>query len=104
MSPLIRKLSYAFVALIVGAYAVFALKSPQGIPALMEKWDEVRRLEQENAALEQKIKEKRDRINRLNERQDELELEMRKELNRVKQGEKTLILPDHSESSPAESN
>ncbi len=104
LSPLIRKLSYAFLTLIIGAYAVFALRGPQGIPALIEKWDEVRRLEQDNAELQQKIREKRDRLKRLSERQDELELEMRKELNRVKEGEKTLILPEGPEATtPAES-
>lgn len=90
--------------LIVSAYAIFALRGPQGIPALVDKWDEVRRLEQDNAILQQKIREKRDRIKRLGERQDELELEMRKELNHVKQGEKTLILPEHSDSAPADNN
>ena len=104
MSSLIRRLGYAFVVLVVGAYAVFALRGPQGIPALIEKWDEVRRLEQDNAVLEQKIREKKDRIKRLSERQDELELEMRKELNQVKPGEKTLILPEDATDSPAEPN
>lgn len=86
--------------LIIGAYAVFALRGPQGIPALIDKWNEVRVLEQENAELQQKIREKRDRLKRLSERQDELELEMRKELNQVKQGEKTLILPETPDTNP----
>jgi cell division protein FtsB len=87
-------MSYALAIVIAGAYAVFALRGPQGVPALMEKWDEVHRLEQENADLQEKIREKRARIERLEKRPDELELEIRQGLNQVKPGEKVLILPD----------
>jgi cell division protein FtsB len=94
VTPLLRKFAYAFVVLVAGSYAVFALRGPQGIPALMEKWEEVRRLEQENAVLQQQIREKKERIGRLKQRPDELELEIRKETMQVKPGEKILILPE----------
>lgn len=98
MSPLIRKLGWTLAALIAGAYALFALRGPQGIPALIEKWDQVRKLEQENAELQQRIREKRERIKELGDKKSALELEVRKDLQQMKAGEKTLILPDTGES------
>jgi cell division protein FtsB len=77
-----------------GSYAAFMLRGPQGIPALIEKWEEVRKLERENADLAEKIRQKKERIRRLDEKGDELELELRKEMLQVKPGEKILILPE----------
>ena len=93
-TPLLRKFAYALVALLAGTYAIFALKGPQGIPALIAKWEEVRSLEQENAALQQQIREKKERIERLKKRPDELELEIRRETMQVKPGERVLILAE----------
>ncbi len=100
VTPLLRKFAYVFVVLVASTYAIFALKGPQGIPALMEKWAEVRALEQENAALQQQIRDKRDRIDRLRKRPDELELEIRRETMQVKPGEKVLILPESESARP----
>ncbi len=98
MSTLIRRVSYALAILAVGTYAVFVLRGPQGIPALIGKWEEVRQLEQDTAELQEKIRQKKERIRRLADMRDELELEMRKELMQLKPGEKLLILPDNPES------
>ncbi len=81
------------MTLIAGAYALFALRGPQGLPALKEKWEEVRQLEFENQQLEERIRQKREQVKRL-AMESELEIETRKELMQVKPGEKTLILPD----------
>lgn len=97
MNPLIRKLGWTLATLLAGAYALFALRGPQGIPALMDKWDQVRQLEQENAELREKIRQKRDRIQELREKESALELEVRKDLQQMKPGEKTLILPNSPE-------
>ena len=104
VTPLLRKFAYVFVVLVASTYAIFALKGPQGLPALMEKWAEVRALEQENAALQQQIREKRDRIDRLRKRPDELELEIRRETMQVKPGEKVLILPEAENTGPESEN
>ena len=97
MSPLLRKMGWSLAVVLTCAYAVVALRGPQGVPALLEKWDEVRKLEQENADLEAKIRQKRERIRELQEKDSALEMELRKDLLQMKPGEKTLILPESSE-------
>jgi cell division protein FtsB len=90
------------VVLGAGSYAAFMLRGPQGIPALIEKWEEVRQLERENAELNEKIRQKKERIRRLDERPEEIELELRKEMRQLKPGEKILILPEPDDTSEAE--
>jgi cell division protein FtsB len=94
LSSSLRRSAIVLVLIGAGSYAAFLLRGPQGIPALIEKWEEVRRLERENAELAEKIRQKKDRIRRLDERTEELELELRKEMMQVKPGEKILILPE----------
>jgi cell division protein FtsB len=101
LSSSLRRFAIVLVVVGVGSYAAFLLRGPQGIPALIEKWEEVRKLERENAELAEKIRQKKERIRRLDERGEELELELRKEMLQVKPGEKILILPE-SEVTPAE--
>lgn len=95
-------MGWSLAVVITCVYAVVVLRGPQGIPALIEKWDEVRRLEQENADLQSKIREKRERIKELKEKDSTLEMELRKDLLQMKPGEKTLILPETPASTPAE--
>lgn len=102
MSSSLQRAVYLVLTLVGVTYAAFMLRGPQGIPALVEKWDEVRKLEKENAEINEKIRQKQERIRRLDQRQEELELEFRKEMQEVKPGEKILILPEAEEpSSPA---
>jgi len=90
LTPLFKKLGYATAALVAGGYAYAALQGPQGLPSLIDKWEEVRRLEKENADLRRKIEEKRARLKALEG--EAVEFEVRRELQHLKPGEKTLII------------
>jgi len=88
--------------LVVGAYAVYALRRPEGIPALIDKWTEVRTLEQSNQRLRLEIDGKKDRIRALKEKESELEIEMRRELQHLKKDEKMLIIDSDGQTTAAE--
>ncbi len=89
---------------IVVVYACFAVSGPQGLQALMAKHQEIRELQEQNAALNREIEHRRDRIRRLENSRSEQEMEIRKQLKLLRPGETTFILPDapkESEAAPA---
>jgi cell division protein FtsB len=88
------KTAFIVAVLLVAAYAVYALRGPNGIPAVLEKREEIRQLEKRNADLAREIEQRRERISRLKESQSEQELEIRRRLKLVKPGEKVFILQD----------
>jgi cell division protein FtsB len=82
------------VAAGLAAYGLLLFKSPQGIPALLGRWNEIRRLEAQNAALHQQNQAQRAKINRLRESPSEQEFLIRKELKLLREGETQFILPE----------
>ncbi|MCL4402775.1 MAG: septum formation initiator family protein [Acidobacteria bacterium] len=88
------KSAFAAGILVVVGYAFFTLRGPHGIPALMEKRQEIQQLEKRNGDLAREIELKRDRIDRLRESQSEQELEIRQRLKLVRPGEKVFILQE----------
>jgi cell division protein FtsB len=76
------------------AYGWIALRGPQGLPALIEKHREIRRLEEQNAAQAHENQLKRERVQRLENSRSEQEMEIRKQLKLLRPGETTFILPD----------
>ncbi len=84
--------------LAVGAWA--AVSGPRGLTALLEKREEIRRLQEENAALEAENASRRARIRRLEESQSEQELEIRRQLHLQRENEKTFILPGPAPATP----
>jgi hypothetical protein len=64
------------------------------LEALLEKHREVRRLEEQNAALAHEIEMRKERIQRLESSASEQEMEIRKQLKLLRPGETTFILPD----------
>jgi cell division protein FtsB len=82
------------VFVLVGVYGYMSLRGPQGIPALMDKWREIRKLEEDNASLQRENDYRRDRIKKLQESPSEQELEIRKKLKLLRPGETSFILPD----------
>ena len=83
-----------------------AVNGPRGLRALLEKREEIRRLQEENAALEAENARRRDRINRLEENHNEQQLEIRKQLHLQRESETTFLLPDAekpAEAAPAPS-
>lgn len=94
MKNAIRRTVFLLVVAVVGVYGYLALRGPQGIPALREKWREIRTLEEENANLQRENQYRRDRIKKLEESPSAQELEIRKKLKLVRPGETSFILPD----------
>ena len=60
----------------------------------MDKWREIRRLEEENANLQRENDYRRERIKKLRESPSEQELEIRKQLKLLRPGETSFILPE----------
>jgi len=79
---------------LVGAYGLVELRGPQGFPALKEKWNEIRQLEEDNANLQRENDYRRDRIKKLENSPSEQELEIRKKLKLLRPGETSFILPE----------
>jgi cell division protein FtsB len=94
MKPSLTKIAYLSAILIAVGYAFFALRGPQGIPALAEKRRQIEALEKRNAALAREVEAKRERINRLRESPSLQELEIRERLKLVHPNEKVYILQD----------
>ena len=82
------------VFVLAGVYGYMSLRGPQGIPALMDKWREIRKLEEDNASLQRENDYRRDRIKKLQESPSEQELEIRRKLKLLRPGETSFILPD----------
>ncbi|HEV2689682.1 MAG TPA: septum formation initiator family protein [Bryobacteraceae bacterium] len=94
MSRVLRRVAFFTGLALAGVYGYFALRGPHGIPAVRERWREIRRLEEENANLQQQNKDREARIKKLQESPSEQELEIRKKLKLLRPGETSFILPD----------
>jgi cell division protein FtsB len=90
----VARFAYAAVALLVAAYAFFALRGPQGIPGLLEKRRQIEELERRNTILAREIERKSARISRLRENQSDQDLEIRQRLKLLRPEEKVFILQD----------
>ncbi len=78
----------------VAAYAITALRGPQGVQVLLEKYREIRTLEAQNATAAMENQRRKERIERLRTSTSEQEIEIRKQLKLLRPGETTFILPD----------
>jgi cell division protein FtsB len=103
MSSLLKNLTMAAAIVLLAAYAVVALRGPQGLPALSDKRAEIVRLQEQNATLQREILRKRERIRILENHSEQQELEIRKQLNLVKPGEKIFFLPEEETQADPES-
>jgi cell division protein FtsB len=104
MNAVIRRLLYIAGFVVIGVYGFVALRGPQGIPALLDKWRDIHLLEEQNATLQRENEYKQERIRKLKESPAEQEMEIRKKLKLLRPGETTFILPEASkapESTPA---
>jgi|SRR5579863_670090 len=102
MKRALGRLIFLIVFVAVATYGYFTLRSPQGIPALREKWTEIRKMEEDNAALQRENDYRRKRIEKLQDNPAEQELEIRKKLKLLRPGETSFILPDQAKpSAPA---
>lgn len=96
MSNPVRRALFLIAFALVGAYGLVELRGPHGIPALKEKWVEIRKLEEENANLQRENNYRRERIQKLEGSASEQELEIRKKLKLLRPGETSFILPEQA--------
>jgi cell division protein FtsB len=94
MKDLLRKSGLLLTLLLVIAYAVIALRGPNGVHALAEKREQIRKLQEENASLAADNKRKRERIELLKNDRAAQELAIREKLKLLRPGETQFILPD----------
>lgn len=94
-----RTSKYVAGFVVVALYGWIALRGPLGIQSLLDKRQEIRTLQEQNAAMAREVEHRRDRIRRLSDSPSEQEMEIRKQLKLLKPGETSFILPD---SPPAE--
>lgn len=94
MNQALRRIAFAAGLTLIGVYAYVTLRGPQGIPSVRDRWKEIRRMEEENAALQQQNKDHEARVKKLQESKSEQELEIRKKLKLLRPGETEFILPD----------
>jgi len=94
MNSSVRRVIILIAFALIGAYGLVKLRGPQGLPALREKWDEIRQLEEENANLQRENDYRRERIKKLESSPSEQELEIRKKLKLLRPGETSFILPE----------
>ena len=67
---------------------------PQGVSALFGKWNELERVQRENANLAGKLEERKEKLRILKESAVQQELEIRRKLKRLKKGETIYDVPD----------
>jgi cell division protein FtsB len=89
-----RAWGIALSCAVVAAYAITALRGPQGVQVLLEKYREIRTLEAQNATAAMENQRRKERIERLRTNTSEQEIEIRKQLKLLRPGETTFILPD----------
>jgi cell division protein FtsB len=70
-----------------------AMSGSQGIDGMLEKREQIRQLQEENALLEAENAKRQERIQRLENSPSDQDVEIRK-LNMLKQGETTFMLPE----------
>lgn len=102
MNTIFRRLTYVIAFVIVGAYIVIALRGPQGIPTLLEKRQQIRAMEEQNANLLREIESQRKRIRKLSVSKAEQEEQIRKDYHLQHPGDVTLMLPDDQPSGSKE--
>lgn len=90
----VRRVALFVAFALVAAFGYVTLRSPQGIPALRQKWSEIRQMEEQNAALQRENDYRSARIKKLQQNPAEQELEIRKKLKLLRPGETSFILPD----------
>ena len=85
------RIGYVLALMVAVVYAFFTMRGPHGISAWMEKRQEIRELEERNAALARENQVRHEYIERLEKSPDEQELVIRERLKLVKPNEKVFM-------------
>lgn len=92
MKPALLRFGYAAAIMLAVVYAFVTLRGPRGVPAWLEKRQEIRVLETGNAELARENRLKKERIEKLLSSETDQELEIRKRLKLIKPNEKVYML------------
>jgi cell division protein FtsB len=94
MHPLLRNLAICAALALAGVYCLVALRGPQGVQALLEKHEQIRAMQEENAVLARENEKLRQRNKNLRDSQAAQEQEIREKLGRMRKGERSFVIPD----------
>jgi cell division protein FtsB len=86
MTTILRRLAFASLLAAVSTYAVVHLRGPNGLPALLEKRETIRALEEENRRLRLANDEQARRNHELEYNEDQIRQEIQRRLNKVPDG------------------
>ena len=96
MHPLLRRLAICAAFTLAAVYCLVALRGPQGVQALLEKHEQIRAMEEENAELARANEKLRQRNKALRDSQAAQEREIREKLGRMRKGERSVVIPEES--------
>jgi len=94
MFTLLRQLGY-LAAIAVGCFYVFiVLKGPTGIPAMLERRQQIERMKEENEELKQEIRRRDTSIRHLEQSGEAKERAVREHTHKSKDNETVIYLPE----------
>jgi cell division protein FtsB len=102
MSFLFRQLAYVAAFVLVGLYVFTMLKGPQGVPAMLERRQELLKTERENEALRKQIEEQKRYLEQLAEDPATRERVVREKTGKQKPNETTIIYDEEQKGSTSE--
>src|SRR5579872_6602969 len=91
MKSFLARFAYAFVFLLVAAYAAVTLRGPKGVQALEDKQAQNKEMERRKDEMARDIEQQRERIKRLGSSAAAQDLEIQDRLKLVHPGEKVYI-------------
>lgn len=95
-----RRIGFVTVTIALAGYAAVALFGPQGFFSLRERYQEIRRLERENADIETGNKALDTLINKVRTSRSQQEVIVKDKLKYTHKNETQFVLPDSSSSKP----
>ena len=97
---LYRRIGFVTAAAVLAGYAAVALVGPQGFFTLRERYQEIRRLERENAELERGNKDLKDLIVKVRDSRSQQEVIVKDKLKYTHKNETQFVLPDSTSKQP----
>lgn len=93
---LYRRIGVVAGAAVLTAYAAVAVFGPQGFFSLRERYQEIRRIERENADIEHGNKQLQELIDKVKDSRSQREVIVKDKLKYTHQNELQFVLPDSS--------
>jgi cell division protein FtsB len=96
MPRLFQRLAWVTLFCLVAVGTTAYLKSPAGIPAALQKRDQIRGIERENQKLREEVERRKALVHRLETDQDFRDKQVRERYNLQKPNEQTIYLQGNS--------